>query len=325
MREENIFYKLAKNGENATTELLCNLCKFAHYKELIFNELQINNDLFTYQNIDTQYNIPGKRKIPDIKIENEKNIIFVENKISKYRELEPSQLTVYPEHLKKISDKSVKLLFLIPKGYKNIKKINKARKKYKFISIIFWDELLQNIKTKNKIIKSEILYESITFFEKILNTIPEINFNQEEIHFMSDMENLIKESMVIGKQLELFGNIIEQLKEKLNLQFKKTDDPWIEGSENCIGVWFYRENCFIGYSFGIIAEPQLKDYVLSFAINKDIVNKEKLKRIPKNTFGFDGECYYFKIDMKLIESEGNGEKIYQYCEKIMKDIVKNIK
>jgi len=326
VREENIFYRITDDDENATTELLCNLCKFANYKELIFNGLKIDNNIFTYQNIDTQYNIPGTNKRPDIVIKNDKNKIFIENKVTKYRKLEISQLTIYPEYLNSISDKNVKLIFLIPTGYKYIEKIEEAQKKYKkIISIIFWDKLLESIKIKNKIINSEILFESISFFEKILNTIPEVKFNQEEIDFMLDMETLIKESTAIGKTLEVFDNVIEQLKDKLKLHFKKGEIQYPEVCKNGIGYWFYQDNCWIGYSFNIIDKPKLKDYVLSLAINESIISKGKLNKLPKNSYCFFEEWYYFKIDKKLLENENRGKEIYQYCEKVMKEVVKNIK
>jgi len=324
MREENLFYKLSNNYENAATELLCNLCKFSQYKEIIFNELKINNDLFTYQNIDTQYNIPGKRKKPDIVIENEKNKIFIENKVSKHRKLELSQLTIYPEYLNNISDKKVKLIFLIPRGYNYQENIIEAKKKYRFISIVFWDDLIEKIKIRNKIINSEILFESIAFFEKILNTIPEINFEQEEINLMLDIKTLIKDAAAIGKMLDLLYNVIYQLKDKLKLDFKKGEYPYPEVSENCLGFLFYRESCWIGYSFSILNEPKLKDYVFSFVIHESIVSKEKIKKIPQNSYAFFEEWYYFKIDKKILENINKEKIIYQFCEKVMKDVVKKI-
>jgi hypothetical protein len=331
MREENLFYKLTNNNENATTELLCNLCKFEKYKEIIFKGLNLDDKDFGYGDMDTQYDIPDKKKRPDIVIENSKMKIFIENKTSKTTPLQSSQLTDYPKHLKsnKNKDKNVKLIFLIPNGYKHEDKIVKVKEKYKvydLVSIIFWDDLLEKMKTENKDIKSEILDESISFFEKVLKSIPEVKFEQEEIDFMTDIKKLGKESKAIGKTLELFENVIGQLRDNLKLKFKKGESLAPTVSEDCIGYYFYKENCYIGYYFVLNNDPKLKDYVLSFAINKDIISRTKLKNVPKSAYYLDEdeEWYYFKIDNKMLKEKENVKKLFQYCKEVMKNVVKEI-
>jgi hypothetical protein len=128
MREENLFYRLTNDDENAASELLCNLCKYDNYKRIIFKRFNIDNDKFCYCDIDTQYRIPQNGKIPDIVIENDLLKIFIENKVAKYTKLKSSQVTDYPEHLKSTKNKDVMLIFLIPKGYKYLEKIFKAQK-----------------------------------------------------------------------------------------------------------------------------------------------------------------------------------------------------
>jgi hypothetical protein len=81
MREENIFYNLTNDDENSTTELLCNLCKNAIYKDIIMSSLKLNDLKINYEHIETQKSISGKEKIPDIMIENDDIRIFVENKV----------------------------------------------------------------------------------------------------------------------------------------------------------------------------------------------------------------------------------------------------
>jgi hypothetical protein len=322
MREENLFYRLTSNDENAATELLCNLCKFDAYKELIFASLKIDNQLFGFYDIDTQYKIPQKTKRPDIVIENNNMKIFIENKVTKYRRLEQSQLTVYPEHLKNISkteDKKVMLIFLIPRGYKYRDKIEKAKEKYSFIEIAYWDVLLEKIKSKNKQLKSEILSESTVFFEKILNSMPEITFGPEEIKAMTDINHLAAESAAIGKTLELFSNTIDQLKE--NLKFTKKQ-PIQEVSKYCLGYYFFDGNCFLGYAFGLAGNNATEKYVLSLAIHENIISEAKLKKLKEDAYHFDSEWYYFGLNENLLESEKKEEKILTFCEKTMKDIIK---
>ena len=323
MREENIFYRLTSDNEDATTELLCNLCRFEEFKKVIFDTLNINNDHFSYNDINTQYVIPRKNKRPDIIIENMKTKIFIENKIFKHRRLGKSQLTEYPKYLKSINDKEIKLIYLVPKGYKYYDSIINAKQLFNFISITYWDDLLENMQEKNQILKSELLTESIVFFKKILNTIPEINYTGEEIKIMTDLKQLVFECTVMGKTLELFSNVIEQLVDKLGLKIKRGYTPSPEISENGLGYYFYNENCYLGYSFGFIEDALTKDYVFSLAIHNEIVSKTKLKNIDYS-FITDEAYHYFKIDLKWSENEKHVKELYQYCEKYMKGVVKNI-
>jgi hypothetical protein len=269
--------------------------------------------------------IPKKTKKPDIVIENEDVKIFIENKVSKNRKLELSQLTVYPEHLQKVKNeesKKVKLVFLIPKGYKDFDEIEKAKKKHDFITIVYWDDLLERINNKN--LNSEILDESIIYFNKILNSIPEITFEPEEITAMTDLDHLFKESSAIGKTLELFKNVIEQLKENLQLKFK-AGEPVEQVSEYYLGCWFYQGNCFLGYSFDLMEDKSLEKYVISFAIHKDIVSTTKIRRIDEKSYYSDDPYYYFKLDNNWLISEKKEKELLSFCEKVMKDIVKNIR
>jgi hypothetical protein len=322
-REENLFYKITQNNEDSVTELLCNLCKFDTYRELILTQLKIDGKIFSYADIDTQYKIPKKTKKPDIIIENTDVKIFIENKVSKYRKLESSQLTVYPEHLKNEKNKKVQLIFLIPKGYKYMDKIKEAKKKYDFITIVFWDDLLIEMKKKDS--KSEVLNESINYFEKILNSISEIAFNSEEIKTMTNLSNLHTESTAIGKTLELFNNVIGQLKGNLPLKFKRGEKPEQEVSEDRLGYWFYQENCFLGYSFTLMGDKSVEKYVISLAIHKNIVSETKIKKLVEKSFYFDEEWYYFKLNKNWLESEKKENELLLFCEKVMKDIVKEIR
>jgi hypothetical protein len=140
---------------------------------------------------------------------------------------------------------------------------------------------------------------------------------------MTNLDQLAAESTAIGKTLELISNVIDQLKENLKLKFKK-GEPWVEVSKDSIGYYFYDANCFIGYSFDFLNDTTNKDFVISFDINKSLVSKDKLKKIPSNTYYFYEEWYYFKINSHWLENSKKGKELYQYCEKVMKDVVKKI-
>jgi len=140
------------------------------------------------------------------------------------------------------------------------------------------------------------------------------------MEFMNNKKELIVQSTTIGKLLEKFDNITWQLKENLKLNFKKENSPWPEVSENGIGYWFY--DCYIGYSFGVLDNHDLKEYYFSFAIYKSIISKEKLKSIKDEKYGFDEEYYYFKLNEENLE---NDKELLRRCENIMKKAVKNVK
>jgi hypothetical protein len=90
MREKNIFYKLTSENENATTELLCNLCKYDDHKNAIMDVLTLSDMQINFDDISTQQSISENKKIPDIVIENNNIIIYIENKIDRNYKLRSS-------------------------------------------------------------------------------------------------------------------------------------------------------------------------------------------------------------------------------------------
>ena len=133
MREQNIFYKLTLKNENATTELLCNLCINEDYRKTILSILGLENFLINFDDIDTQSQIAKKRKRPDIIIENENVKIYIENKINRNYNLLESQTKIYPAELSK-SKKQIKMIYLIPENHRSFETIKELFNKYNIIS-----------------------------------------------------------------------------------------------------------------------------------------------------------------------------------------------
>lgn len=136
-RENNIFYRVLGN-EDSVTEMFCNLLMFKPFREQFLSRIlekikkihtqdkALNNLTgLTYDDIDTQIAIEEGR--PDIVILNEKIKIFIEVKITKYRELTDNQPEGYLADLgnKENANKTVALFFLIPQGYYHIEEIKK--------------------------------------------------------------------------------------------------------------------------------------------------------------------------------------------------------
>jgi hypothetical protein len=303
VREKSIFFNLTKAKENATTELLCNLCGQENYRNIIINALGLNNLSIDFDHIQTQQTISGKKKIPDIIIENDKIKVFIENKIDRNYKLLKSQTQIYPEELKR-SKKIKKLIYLIPKGYKYKEKIKKLGKEYDFISMVYWEYVINKLVEYNKEKKSEIIDESITFFNKILKMIPKTDFTKEDLSFMNNVENFRAEIKTMGKELELFSSVIGKLKENLSLGFSQKEPLLVcgDGDDNAdaFGYYFCNESVFMGYSFEWLdyETADEKEYALSLAILKDSVNS-KIKTFTPPPILKDG-FYFFKIDQNIL-------------------------
>lgn len=323
MREESLFYRLTSENENSATELLCNLCRYDEYREIILEGLGLSGFPIEFDDIQTQQPI-SDGKIPDIKIENDKKniLIYIENKINKNYRLLKSQRYIYPQDLVK-SNKNIKLIFLFPNGYNYIKDIEKMIKKYDFVSIVYWDDLLNKLEEYNKNKKSEIIDESIMFFRKTLKSIPKTNFTQEDILFMNNIENFRTEINTMAKEVELFANIIGKLKENLNLGFSQKE-PVLDCTEDVFGYFFCKETAFLGYSFSLLDsdKDEDKEYVLSLEIHTDSVRPKKIQAYNTHPYVLWDDWYIFKIDQAIFRSEEREKLLLEYCEEILKEILK---
>ena len=259
-------------------------------------------------------------KIPDIVIENNIIKIFIENKINVRYKLKISQSRIYPQELLK-SKKMIKLIYLIPKGYKDIETIEKLKQRYDFILLVYWEELIKKLEEYNKNKCSEILTESIILFNKILGAIPKINFTMEDLLFMNNIENFRNEINTMGKELELFSNVIWKLKENLNLKYKQKE-PEICCEDDQFGYSFYQGQAYIGYSFGWLdsEKAEEREYVFNLSFYKDIVN-DKIKSFSKYPYILDEDYYFFKLPTNIFSNSEREQLLLNYCEDIFKEVI----
>jgi hypothetical protein len=320
MREKSIFYNLTDENENATTELLCNLCIYDEYREIIFNILGLNNFDIYFDDIQTQKQIPKKRKKPDITIENNEAMIFIENKIN--AGLLKSQIKTYPDELNR-SNKKKKMIYLVPNNHKCIETINELSQKYDFITLVRWEELVNKLEKYNKSKSSEIITESTKYFNKVLNMIPKTMFSQEDILFMKDIVKFRRENNTMAKAAELFSNVVDKLGQDLKIKSDK-DEPRLVCDQDEFGYYFSYMNCFFGYSFGLLEheKPEAKDYVLSLALHKDGVKVKKINDFSEHPFYFDEEWYFFKFDQDILSNDEKEKLLFDSCSNILKELLK---
>jgi hypothetical protein len=320
MREANLFYKLTKEDENASTELLCNLCKWEEYGKVILKALGLEDVPIKFEDIGTQKTILIKNKQPDIIIENDQYKIFIENKVNINYKMLQSQKLNYPNELIN-SKKKIKLIFLVPKLYKDIESLMEVKKKYDFVFIVFWENLINDLEAYNDIKHSEIIGESIELIKKIVNSVSNIIFTEEDIEFMNNIKDFRGEINHMGKELELFRKVIENIKNEISLK-AGNKEPDLCCGDDALGYHFFKECCWIGYTFSWLdcEEQNEKDYFLSFAFAKSI--------IKNNTFNFDkyphivdeeedGWCY-FKFTPDMMTKE---DILSSYCIEILKQVV----
>ena len=318
MREKSIFYNLTSENENTTTELLCNLCCNEEYRKIILNALGIKDLKINFEDIQTQKQIPKKRKLPDIIIENNEIKIIIENKINRYYGLLKSQTEIYPKDLVK-SNKIKKLIYLIPKDYKYISKITNLSEKYSFVSKVFWEDIINELEMYNKEKRAEIINESITLLNKILRMNPKIIFTEEDISFMNNVEVFRTEINTMAKQAELFSNVIEKIIKNLNLSKIKS----LACEADAFGYYFFNDNCFLGYSFGLLDNEnnEEKDCVLSLAVHKEAITN-KIKDYKDNSYYFDEEWYFFKFPQDILTNNDKETLLSNQCENIFKAVIK---
>jgi hypothetical protein len=321
MREQSIFYNLAAENENSTTELLCNLCKNEDSKQVVLDALGLKDLPVSFDDIQTQQSISIRKKRPDIVIENEQVKVYIENKTNRNYRLLKSQKHDYPQDLMK-SKKNVKLIYLVPKGYKYIEDIEDVEEKHGFVSIVYWEDLIDALEKFNVGRNSEIIGESIIFFNKILKSIPKTNFTTEDILFMNNIENFRAEVNTMSKELELFSNVIEKLRENLGIKLLPKE-PILDCSEDALGYYFLNAAVFIGYSFAMLdaEKAEEKEYALSLAIHKESI-KSKIKTYEKHPYIVDDCYYYFKLDPNIFSSNEKEKLLLNYCEDILKELLK---
>jgi len=159
-REENIFFNIIKN-ETSLTEVFCNLLNYKAFRNVFLNivknkNLDFNASNISYKNFNTELILDGDNGRSDLHLKANNTEYIFEIKIELYTDLTNNQPEGYLEYLKSrnIEDINQNLFFILPRGYLHLKDIHgRWIKKSKYSkneidkkNIIYWDEILNEIK-----------------------------------------------------------------------------------------------------------------------------------------------------------------------------------
>lgn len=295
-RNRNYLYRVGKGNENSITELLCNLMRHKYIRDIILTGLgveQINK--IQYKDIKTQFKIDTI--IPDIIIENNDVLIYIEVKINPVTPLQHSQKTIYLETINESEKGYKKIVFLIPENYRYEKDIDKLDNTIR----VNWRELLEFIEN-NDIGKEESVISEILAYikEKTVFKPININFSGEEIALFNN-----KDLHIAVKLLFKFDKLIEESKDEI---INKLENRYalgkIENTEWGKGIWIYNENnsIFIGLNFNN------EEYTYSVSLNKNNYNLDSITK--KNDIYDNDEHYLIKIDKYTLCGEDETKSLF---------------
>jgi len=119
-RIPNIFHNLVTD-EDPTTELLCNLMRFAAFRRPLLARFvsDVMAAQIRYEDIETQVDLDGHGR-PDLVITNDNIHALVEVKVTQHRELTDNQPDGYFSFLSKDKTPERWLVFLVPKGWQHL-------------------------------------------------------------------------------------------------------------------------------------------------------------------------------------------------------------
>lgn len=310
-RKDSILYRATKDNEDCTTELLCNLMREKYIRDIILLNLGVSGDVInkiSFDDITTQVYLRESGK-PDICIKNKDLLIYIENKIRRNTDLRGSQTTTYLKELIKSEKHHKQMIYIIPKDYDHLNKIDIACEQNAFCSRTLWEDFLANV-SKYEIGESNLVFrECFHFFEdKILSKSVLVKFNPQEIVIMYKTKDLIAANSFFIKLHQVIekadGQILTELR-KNSEDFSFCD--WSFDSENEKGKFInYKgeDKIFYGLNFNIVNDKTKysetlsnADFLMGVAVMNDIVDIEKLKMLKnKKDIISDNEWTYIKMD-----------------------------
>jgi hypothetical protein len=329
VRQSNIFYRIAKEDENSTTEMLVNLLRYKFFRDICLKRFGIPKKI--YDNIDseniTTLNYFEDVGIPDICIKGDKSLYYVENKIRVDTDLQESQITTYPERIaefKAIEHNTGGYIFLIPRGYIHRDKIDMVKKKYSFIKRIYWDKFLSDM-SKLEIEKCSLIFkESLEYLRDVILGIPEdLTLTNYEVALMYNPKDIFNVLSLLEKNWKLIRKIKSFILEKYGDIFSFSTE---QNDINGMGVHLNSTKgvtVFCGLNPCIYTEEN-GDYVYSLAFERKYDKEDLIEDAKRFPFFKDNNYVYIQLDRKLFIDESQEEKLKERIIEIIEEVLLKI-
>jgi hypothetical protein len=300
-RYSNIFFKVTPENEDTTSEILCNIFRSKYIRDISLEFLGISSEVcktIILGNISTRSNIDGVG-IPDIKIENNFSLYFIENKIHIDTDLQESQITTYPEYINKKNKASKGYIFLIPRNYKHEIEIDKIKTSYPFVSKKYWEDFLDYLYEKEIHNESPVINEVLDYLKNLVsnNSVDTTELNINEVVVMYNPKDIYNVLSFTAKINKLIDNVSEEIVKTLGQDFSVFKD---QKDQNGVGKYLKHRkgNIFIGLNPGL-CEEQNGEFVFSVALEKKALDYNKINK-EKYPYFIDDEWIYIKIDRKTL-------------------------
>jgi hypothetical protein len=316
-RQSNIFYRITRDNENSSTELLCNLLRSKYVRDICLRYFGIPENLLDKIDI---HNIHTQKKfdelgIPDIIIKGDDYFYIIENKIRVNTGLTENQEENYIDIINKHSKAHSKYIFLVPEEYG----ISKLEEKYKSIIIIkTWEELLKRLR-KHEIHKESILInEALNYFSTLLNisSCEDIKLTPYEVAMFYNPRDILESMNLLNKVYDMIKKIEDDILKIDKNRFTPGDDRH-SLSDNEIGKYFNydkKESIFIGLNLYLINKKDvyikkenknISDYIFSVRFRKGMLKEDDVEKIVD--YCSDGDSIYIPLNMKILLEDNNKE------------------
>jgi len=340
-RNDSIFYKLTRENENSTTELLCNLLRSKYIRDLCLKFFVIPEDIIKtigINNIHTQY-YDKELGIPDIVIKGKNYCYIIENKIKVETDLTLNQKGNYIKLLKKSGTENIGLRFLVPEKYPP-EKINELKEIYHEDDLLVktWKEFLDHL-YEHEIQKESILVnEVLNYFCALLgySSCEDTKLTPYEVAMLYNPRDIFESLKLMDKVCNTIKVIEEDIMAVLGSCFNPGADCFSIQNSNRIGKSFLynRKECvFIGLNFNLINhdiiyindKPKKADaYIYSVTLFRKCL-KDNFEINRDDYYYNDGDFIYIPLNEKNLLSENKEELLKKELEKIIEDVVlKNV-
>jgi len=331
-RDTSIFYKMTDQNENSTTELLCNLFRIKYFRDICLDFFGIEKefiDEIKLEHISSQYSTDDSG-MPDIVINTDKFICYIENKILINTDLQENQKISYPENLLTLGEshgKHIGYIFLIPNGYAHENEIDEIKSKYKdftnkeFIRKYYWPDFLSFLYNKELHIESPIIKEGLNYFDELVQGDKPLDtvLNPREVVMLYNPEKINDVLNLMVKIRETIKSSLKIVADKMGNDYSwggEQNDQWGQG-----GKFNYKNrlSIFVGITPYLYGEEEGIFFYSVALFKKHLVENYK---IDDSEFKhcLDDEWVHIAIDKDLFVED---EKEKLLADEIMK-ILKNV-